>query len=283
MRTCSTASIASPSRRSSTRSGRCTGTRRRRRAATASTGRSRSRRSAPTIPALDAEVIQLYDALARAPRDHRLPARAELDRRPRLPSRLPRAPDRAGSTTTTPSSTTRRARSASTSPLRVFDTRSEARSVSQAPCRRRRRSASRSATPAGSTSPPSARSSTRTASRYELVPTLVRGPRLLHAHDLGVRRARRSGAQSTISRRRPLRLSGRGDRRPADARRRLRRRHRAALLALEEAGVEARPKAIDVFFVFDEGARPRRAFSPQMAELRARGPGAATPTTPAAR
>ena len=52
--------------------------------------------------------------------------------------------------------------------------------------------------------------------------------RLLHAHDVRVHRAGRERAGVDHLRRRPLRLSRRGDRRSADARHRLRRRHRAA-------------------------------------------------------
>ena len=52
-------------------------------------------------------------------------------------------------------------------------------------------------------------------------------PRLLHAHDLGVRRARRRVAVDPLGRR-PLRRPRGGARRCAHARRRLRRRHRAA-------------------------------------------------------
>ena len=111
----------SRSRSSSMPSPRCTATRLRSGAGTASTGSSRWRRSAPG-PAVDAELIQLYAGSARA-RRRGVPAAAELDRRPRCRPRTSSG-SRPGSTSTPTSSTTRRAKRA-TSPLRVFDVKNE--------------------------------------------------------------------------------------------------------------------------------------------------------------
>ena len=127
-------------------------------------------------PALDAEVIQLYDTLLRDLGVTRVPARAELDRRREVPSRLPRAPARMA----------RRARrhelddetrdQARRNPLRALDNfaaKPAARARRLAPGAGRRRRALRRV-------PRALRgraraSSTPTASSYELVPTLVRG------------------------------------------------------------------------------------------------------------
>ena len=126
-------------------------------------------------PALDAEVIQLYDTLLRRPRRHRVPARAELDRRPRPAGRPTSSGCAPGSTSTTTSSTRTRARRRARARCARSTTSPPSRRTCRSCCARRRRSATRSATPASSTSPPCARSSTRSASPTTLVPTLVRG------------------------------------------------------------------------------------------------------------
>ena len=65
-------------------------------------------------------------------------------------------------------------------------------------------------------------------------------------------------------RRRPLRRPDRGDRRPADAGRRLRRRHRAARSSRSRSrGAEAADRAVDVFFVVEDGATAPERRSPR--------------------
>ena len=103
--------------------------------------------------------------------------------------------------------------------------------------------------------------------RYELAADARPRPRLLHADDVRVqgRGDRRAGLDL---RRRPLRRPDRGDRRAADARNRLRRRDRAAAALAGRA--RAGPRSVDVFFVADEGA-DRTAIAKALAELRRRG------------
>ena len=185
----------------------------------------RSRRSAPTTPRSTPRSSSSTTSCSRRLGVTQLRAGAELDRRRELPARVHREALAPGSTSTTPSSTTRRARKRATSPLRVFDVKSER--VQAAARATRRRSASRSATSAASTSP-------RVREYLDAFGVALRAradararARLLHAHDVRVqgRGDRRPGHDL---RRRPLRRADRGDRRPADAGHRLRRRHRAA-------------------------------------------------------
>ena len=63
-------------------------------------------------PAIDAEIIQLYDELLARLGVTRVRAGAELDRRRELPSRVPRAADRVARRSTRMSSTRTRGRSA---------------------------------------------------------------------------------------------------------------------------------------------------------------------------
>ena len=105
--------------------------------------------------------------------------------------------------------------------------------------------------------------------------------RLLLAHDLGVHRPARERERDAL-RRRPVRLPRRGDRRAADARRRLRSGHRAA--AARAGGRrcrDAEAPAIDVFFAFEPDAS--RVRSPAGSPSCARAASRATPTTPDAR
>ena len=107
-------------------------------------------------------------------------------------------------------------------------------------------------------------------------------PRLLLAHDLGVHRPARERERDALGRR-SLRLPRRGDRRPADARRRVRRRHRAPAARPRGGGRgAAEAPAIDVFFAREPDApRERR---PRVARTSCARPGSrATPTTRAAR
>ena len=173
-------------------------------------------------PAVDAEVIQLYTEVLRrlgvTQWELQLNSIGDANCRPAYVERLEGVAGRARATrsTTTRGRSARRARSASsTSRTR----RPRARS------RTRRRSASRSATSAASTSRRSGATSTPTACRYGSSRRSSRA-RLLHAHDVRVRRPRGGRAVDDL-RRRPLRRPDRGDRRPADAGDRLRRRGRA--------------------------------------------------------
>ena len=109
--------------------------------------------------------------------------------------------------------------------------------------RTRRRSASRSATPAASTSTPCARYLDALRRAVHARPDARARPRLLHAHDLRVRRARRERELDDL-RRRPLRRARRGDRRPADARASASAPGSSgSLLALENEGVAVAPPA----------------------------------------
>ena len=209
-----------PQPASSTRSRRCTGTPRRSAAATASTGRPRSRRSGPD-PAVDAEIIQLYDTLLGnlGVTEYTLQLNSIGDRncRPQYVEQL-----RAWLGRARPTSTRTRARSSGPARCGRSTTSSRSRRTSRRFCARRRRSRTRSATSAGPLRrrPRGARHLRRPLpARPDARPRA----RLLHAHDLGVRRAEGTRAEHDL-RRRPLRLPRRGDRRPADARGRVRRR-----------------------------------------------------------
>ena len=179
-------------------------------------------------PAIDAELIQLYDTLLGRLGVTELRAPAELDRLPRVPPRLSRgAPCLARRRTSTGSTRRRarrrrRARSACSTTTRRSRRRSARRST------RRRRSASRSATACARAF------RARCARDLDASGVVVHAradararARLLLPHDLGVHRPDGERELDDL-RRRPLRLPGRGDRRPADAGRRLRRRARAA-------------------------------------------------------
>ena len=84
--------------------------------------------------------------------------------------------------------------------------------------------------------PGARRASTPLGIAYRARPPPRARPRLLHPHDLRVRRAGARAAQNARRRRRPLRRAGRGDRRAADPGHRLRHRHRAAPAGLRRRG-----------------------------------------------
>ena len=80
--------------------------------------------------------------------------------------------------------------------------------------------------------------------RSRSTPRLVRGPRLLHPHDVRVRSRRARRGAERDRRRRSLRRAGRAAGRPADARHRLRRRaSSASLLACDAEGVFPAPES----------------------------------------
>ena len=124
-------------------------------------------------PAIDAELIQLYDTLLARLGITRVPARAQLDRLPRLPTRLPRDAARVARREPRPSRR-RDAREGRTSPLRVFDNLARSR---PRPGGARRGAEDRRVALRG------LRRALRVVradldapgSSYELVPTLVRG------------------------------------------------------------------------------------------------------------
>ena len=72
-------------------------------------------------PSIDAELIQLYDTLLAPARRDALPPRAELDRLPRLPARLPRARSRAWLAENGDRLDEETRAKVDVSPLRVFD------------------------------------------------------------------------------------------------------------------------------------------------------------------
>ena len=124
-------------------------------------------------PAIDAEVIQLYDMLLGrlGVSEYRLELNSIgcRDCRPAYVERLRAWLDEHGT------ELDEDARSEGCDEPAARLRRQGSRRTSRERSRRRRRSATRSAPRASSTSPPFAPTSTRTASRYELVPTLVRG------------------------------------------------------------------------------------------------------------
>ena len=157
-----------------------------------------------------------------------VPPRAQLDRLPRVPARVPRAlarswldGERSTGSTTRRARRPRRARCACSTTTRR-SRRPSARRSTEAPkigeslCadvpRALRRRAARSR-----------RDGRRVPARADARPRA----RLLLADDVGVRRPARERERDALGRR-PLRLPRRGDRRPADARRGLRRGDRAA-------------------------------------------------------
>ena len=144
----------------------------RRPGASASSGRSGRRRSAPTTRRVDAELILLLAELLEAVGARGLRLRLSSLGTPATREHLPRATSRTTCARTRPScptrcarasTSTRCARSTPTTPARAGDGRRAA--AARPPDRRGRASTSR----------PSRRCSTASASRYEVDPTLVRG------------------------------------------------------------------------------------------------------------
>ena len=226
-------------------------------------------------------MIQFYDALLARLGVTEFELRAELDRRRRLPAGLRRAAERVARRARRRARRRRRASKRATSPLRVFDVKD--RSGARGARRTRRRSATRSATRCREHFAQVVRAtSTPTACAYDLDPDARARPRLLHAHDLGVRRprggrrTRRSAAAAattacrgrSAARRRPGIGFGAGLER--------------LLLALEDAGVEAEREPARRLLRRRAAGAGRAACS--RAGGAARAPGSRpTPTTPAAR
>jgi histidyl-tRNA synthetase len=223
-------------------------------------------------PAIDAELIQLYDTLLGrlgVTRYHlELNSIGCRDCRPAYLESLRTWLAANGGRLDDDASEDRR------QPLRVFDNylakprRFARRST------RRRRSANRSA-PRVEHFAPSARPR-RDGVAYVARSDARQGPGLLLAHDV---RVHRPDGEPELDAHggRPLRLPRRGDRRPADTRHRLRRRHRAAPdRAGGGGGVEAPAEpGIDVFLAVEEGA-PRVQVAAWLAELRRAGVAAET-------
>ena len=190
------------SRSSSTRSRPCTGTRRR------SAGRYREhwQLSVEAIgsadPAVDAEVIQLYDELLRAPRRDDVRAPAELDRRRELPARVPRAADRLARRAR---GRARRRRAAEARDEPAARLRREERRRSRRRSPTRRRSATRSATTAARTSTPCRRTSRTTASSSSSIRRSCAGSTTTRARPSSsstrrsARRARSAAAAATTA------------------------------------------------------------------------------------
>ena len=199
-----------------------------------------------------------HPALPRAAapaRRHEVGAAPELDRRRELPSAVRRAAERLARRAR------RRARRGR-APQARDEPAAGVRRQDARPCaprsRTRRRSASRSATSAARTSTPCARQLDLYGVPYVLDPTLVRGLDY-YSRTTFEFIGPDENANSTIC------GGGRydglveADRRPADARNRLRRRPRAAAARARERGHHRRrSRALDVFFVVDEPASARR-------------------------
>ena len=145
-------------------------------------------------PAIDAELIQLYDELLRRLGVTNYELLAQLDRRRELPARVRRAADAPGSTSTSDVLDDDARQKRATSPLRVFDVKSER--VQEALARRAedRRLALRRVPRALRRR--CASTSTHYGVEYELVPDPRARARLLHAHDVRVRRTRRSARRA---------------------------------------------------------------------------------------
>ena len=235
-------------------------------------------------PAVDAEVIQLYDSLLGRLGIDRVPARAELDRRPELPARR---------TWSAAAALARRARGRA----RRGDARAGkratrcARSTTSRPSRRRcrrccarlRRSATRSATRAASTSPRCGATSTPYGVRLRARADARPRPRLLHADDLGVRRPRRHVDERAL-RRRPLRRARRGAGR--QARRRASASARGSSGCCSRSSTRAAPRPGTT--ASTSSSCSRRALTgptmlAEMMKLRRDGARVAMPTTRAAR
>ena len=222
-------------------------------------------------PACDAEVIQLYDALLGRLGIDRVPPRAELDRRRRVPARVPRG---------APAALARRARRRAR--------RGDARAGGAQPAARARQHRREAAGRAGGAAAGAGdrrlalRRVPRALRRGAPLPRRVRRPRTSSC--------RRSCAGSTTTRARPgsssARRAARSRRSPAAAAttaspRQLGGPHTPGvgfgagierlLLALEHAGTPVpEDEGIDVFFVCAEGA-DRAAVLAKVTELRAAG------------
>ena len=268
-----------PARRSSTRTRRSTATAARRRAASASTGSSTVEAIGSDDPAVDAEVIQLYDALLRrlGVTDYRLELNSIGDPncRPAYLERLEAVARRARRRARRGDARAGRAQPAA----RARQHRRQAAGGAGGARAGARRSATRSATPAASTSPRCAATSTRTASATSSCRRSSAGSTTTRARP-GSSSGRRA-ARSDALRRRPLRRARRGARRPAHAGRRLRRGDRAAAPRARGRRRDARAARASTSSSSSRRAPTARPCSPSCRA--ARGGLRPTPTTPAAR
>ena len=199
-------------------------------------------------PAIDAELIQLYDTWLRRLGVTPLRARGELDRLPRVPPRVPGgAPLLARRERGAPRRGDEREGLGEPAP-RLRQLRGQAGEACVPRSTRHPRSATRCAPSARRASRPCGAISTPPESATRSSDSRPRS-RLLLAHDLGVHRPARERERDHLGRR-PLRLPRRGDRRPAHARGRVRGRHRAACCSRSRrrARRRRRPRRIDVFF-----------------------------------
>ncbi len=233
-------------------------------------------------PSIDAELIQLYDALLRrlgvtqyhlelnsiGCRECRPAYLEALRALARRESRAARRGD---------------AREGGDEPAaRVRQLPGEAGGAFAPRSTRRRRSASRSAPSASSASPSSERDLDAAGVALPARSDARARARLLLAHDLGVRRAARERERDALGGR-PLRLPRRGDRRAADAGRRLRCRHRAAAPRDGGRGRRERRAAADRRLLRARRRTRRASASRAGSRSCARAASRATPTTRAAR
>ena len=222
-------------------------------------------------PAVDAEVIQLYDTLLGSLGVTEYTLAAELDRRPQLPPAVRRAScarwldeHEARARRGHAQEARRRARSARST------TSSRSRRTCRRCCARRRRSATSLCDECRAHFAAVREALDAYGVALRARPDARPRARLLHAHDLGVRRAGGHGAERDL-RRRPLRLPRRGDRRPADARRRLRRRHRAARCSRWKAPARPRTRRGSTSSSCSTAASRAAALRLALATLRAAG------------
>ena len=234
-------------------------------------------------PAIDAEVIQLYDdAAARgsASTSYRLELNSIGDRE--LPARLPRAADRVARRARRRARrgrarrSGRRARCASSTskkPERVQAALADAPKIGESLCDECREHFD------------AVRALPRRVRRRVRARADARArPRLLHAHDLRVRRrgARRAELDSAGGGRYDGLIEEIGGP-PTPGVGFGAGIERLAARARGAAASTAASPTIDVFFALEDGRRRARRCSRWMAELRARGVALPTPTTPAAR
>ena len=221
-------------------------------------------------PAVDAEVLQFYDALLRNLGVDALRAAAQLDRRPQLPARVRRASSNewldAHADVLDDDAQQKRA----TSPLRVFDVKNERVRAALAGRAEDRRVALRRVR--ASTSRRCARYLDAYGVAVHARPDARARARLLHAHDVRVRRARTRA-------RRPRRSAAAAATTISSRRSAARRRRASAsapassgcILSLELEGITAEAPRLDLFLVVEARGAARRACCATMAELRATG------------
>ena len=220
-------------------------------------------------PSVDAEIIQLYDALLVAVGRHRVHARAELDRLPRMPARLPRTSERVARCERRPPGRADEREGVREPAARVRQLRREAARRCKRRSTRRPRSESRSARPAESTSPPCAATSTRAESptrssrRWCAASTTTRAPPGSSSVPTRVRRARSRAEGATTA----------WSRRSAGLRSRESGSARGSNGSCSRSSTQARRRlapTTDIFFAADDGAS-RALIASWLGTLRARG------------